>query len=302
MTTIPPSLPPSQYIYNQTPEVSFEEFCAQNNITQPTWNAMPQEDCFQKSVKLIAHRGFSSEVPENTIPAFEEAARQGYKYVECDVSWTADGVPVLLHDSTINRTAAYPSGFPLLISRHCSDMTYEQLLNFDFGVKKGEQFKGTKIPTFSEFLKCCKQNGLSPYIELKQSDSVDEDKIKMLVDLVGEYGLSDKVTWISFNPGYLKQISEYSPSARLGFLISQKPDEKTLEILTSLKTDTNEVFLDAKVSNLSKNLVNMFKENGFEVEVWTVDSMNSYNMAVNMGCSGVTTDNLTYTDTFSSSD
>lgn len=310
MTSIPPALPPTQYVYqvSQTSQDAFDEFCVQNNLITPTWNAMSENDCFQKQVKLIAHRGFSSTYPENTIPAFEEAARQGYKNVECDVTWTSDGVPVLLHDSTINRTAAFPSGFPLIIPRTCSDLTYDELLNYDFGIKKGDRFKGTKIPTFSEFLQCCKDNDLSPYIELKQNKLLNSDRIKMLVDLVGEYGLSDKVTWISFNPDYLKKVAEYAPTARLGFLDSKTPDNSTLEILDSLKTGQNKVFLDAKASKLTENSVKLIKENGYEVEVWTVGSMKYYDMAVKMGCSGVTTDNLTenevseYMDTFTKSD
>ncbi len=295
MTTIPPSQPPKQYVYqiSQTSQDACEDYLVKNNISTEYWNGMPEEDCFQRDVKLIAHRGFSSEAPENTIPAFEEAARQGYKNVECDISWTADGVPVLLHDSTINRTAKYSSGFPLLIPRHCSDMTYDELLKYDFGVKRGSEFKGTKIPTFSEFLQCCKDNDLSPYIELKKDKNVNSDRIKMLVDMVEEYGLTDKVTWISFNPEYLEKISEFAPSARLGYLYSKTPDNGTLNILNSLKTDKNEVFLDAKVSNLTANSVKLIKENGFSVEAWTVDSVKYYDMAVKLGCTGITTNNLT---------
>ncbi len=304
--SIPPVLPPTQYSYqvSQTSQDAFEEFCVQNNLITPTLNAMPEKDCFQKSVKLIAHRGFSSTCPENTIPAFEEAARQGYKNVECDISWTSDGVPVLLHDPIINRTAASPSGLPLLIPRYCSDMTYKELLKYDFGIKKGDQFKGTKIPTFSEFLQCCKDNDLSPYIELKNNKCVNPDRIRMLVGLVEEYGLSDKVTWISFNSDYLKIISECAPSSRIGFLYSKTPDKKTLAVLDSLKTDRNEVFLDAKASNLTKNSVKLIKEHGYAVEAWTVSNMKYYDKVVNMGCSAVTTNNLTenevseYIDTF----
>lgn len=55
--------------------------------------------------RLIAHRGGALLAPENTLPAFAEAARRGYRAVECDVALTRDGVPVLLHDRSLKRTA-----------------------------------------------------------------------------------------------------------------------------------------------------------------------------------------------------
>ena len=294
MFNIPPSLPPTQYVSypdSQTSAEALEEICAQNNISFETWNAAP--DSFQKDIRFIAHRGANSNAPENTIPAYQEAALQGYKFVEADISWTKDGVPVLLHDKTINRTASFSNGFPLILPRYCSDMTYDELLQYDFGIKHGEQYEGTKIPTFEDFLKCCRDYDLSPYIELKDDRTVNNDKIKMLVDMVDNYGLTDKVTWISFNADYLKMLSEISPKARLGLLCDTTPSDKTLKILNSLKTSDNEVFLDAKVSKLTKNSVKLMKNNGFEVEVWTVDDLKYFQIAKDFGCSGITTDNLT---------
>jgi glycerophosphoryl diester phosphodiesterase len=53
---------------------------------------------------VIAHRGSSSEAPENTLPAFEAAARRGADAIELDVRLTADGAPVVIHDATLDRT------------------------------------------------------------------------------------------------------------------------------------------------------------------------------------------------------
>jgi glycerophosphoryl diester phosphodiesterase len=53
---------------------------------------------------VIAHRGSSSEAPENTLPAFEAAVRRGADAIELDVRVTADGAPVVLHDATLDRT------------------------------------------------------------------------------------------------------------------------------------------------------------------------------------------------------
>ena len=58
--------------------------------------------------ELIAHRGWAYRYPENTLPAIAGALGAGARYVEFDVQITADGVPVLFHDSTLDRTAGRP--------------------------------------------------------------------------------------------------------------------------------------------------------------------------------------------------
>ena len=61
-------------------------------------------------LKLISHRGFSSEAPENTLPAYRLSKEKEYGYVETDVQFTKDQVAVCLHDKEINRTARLMDG------------------------------------------------------------------------------------------------------------------------------------------------------------------------------------------------
>ena len=60
---------------------------------------------YDKIMRSINHRGYNKIAPENTIPAYALSKENGYKYVETDVRFTSDGIPVLLHDVSINRTA-----------------------------------------------------------------------------------------------------------------------------------------------------------------------------------------------------
>lgn len=242
---------------------------------------------------VIAHRGYSEVAPENTIPAFIAAAENGYDTIECDVSWTKDSVPVILHDDTINRTARKENGWGFFFKRKCSDYTYEQLLQYDFGVWKGKEFKGTKIPSFDEVLECGKEYDLNLYIELKETDDFDEEKAKILVDAVKDAGLEDKVTWISFNDDYLKTISDIMPECRLGYLSKKKPTEKTIEILDSLKTEDNDVFLDVKASKVTEKSAALLDDAGFDFEAWTVDKSSSLDDLYSYDCKGITTNSLT---------
>ena len=130
-----------------------------------------------------AHRGGISYTPENTIPAFEEAIRLGFEYVETDPQLTRDGVLVLMHDYNINRTCRNTDGSPILEDVFVKDLTYEELLQYDAGIRMGEQFKGTKIPRLEELLALCE--GKDVIVELDKK--VPTEDLDVMFDVVEKY-------------------------------------------------------------------------------------------------------------------
>lgn len=108
--------------------------CALSAQTAP---ALPQRG-------ISAHRGADDTHPENTVPAFREAARLGAQQVEFDVRATKDGHLVIMHDPTVNRTTTGKG--------RVSDLTFAQIRELDAGIKKDPKFAGTKVPTFEEAL------------------------------------------------------------------------------------------------------------------------------------------------------
>lgn len=217
-----------------------------------------------KCIKAVAHRGYSTTAPENTIPAYVLAAQNGFKYVECDVSFTSDGVPMLLHDSTIDRTS---NGSGTL-----SQMTYDQVRQYDFGSWKSEAYTGTVIPTLSEFLDCCVTYSLHPYIELKDNGNYTQAQIQGIVDLVETKGLKGKVTYISFSAVYLGYVKNYDADARLGYVTSSVSDS-TYTTVQGLRTDSNHVFLDSKVYGSS--VIDSCKNINLPLEIWTLTDISS---------------------------
>ena len=119
-------------------------------------------------IKLQAHRGVSTEAPENTLPAIELAAAQGYAIAEVDVSVTKDGKFVLLCDDTLNRTARQTDGSAIEQPLPLAQLTYEEALNYDFGGWFSKKYEGTPIPLFEDILKFARAAG----IQIKLSDSV----------------------------------------------------------------------------------------------------------------------------------
>src|SRR5687767_5649877 len=91
---------------------------------------------------VVAHRGQSIAYPENTRLAYEQSAALGVKLIECDVNITRDGVLVMLHDPTLDRTTNGhgPVG----------DLTWEEVQRLDAGMKFGPAFAGARLPTTLE--------------------------------------------------------------------------------------------------------------------------------------------------------
>lgn len=209
-------------------------------------------------VKAIAHRGYSSDAPENTIPAYKLAKRKGYDYVECDVAFTADGTAVLLHDSTIDRTSSGTGSI--------SDLTFTDVRSLDFGAWFGEAYAGTVIPTFEEFIAFCRNVGLRPYVELKAGT---EAQVKSLVDVVARHGMLKETTWISFSADYLAYIREMDNTARLGLTVETVTTDIIAACL-SLRNGENEVFIDSHSYTGAE--VELCVSMGIPLEVWTVNS------------------------------
>ena len=218
---------------------------------------------YDLNVKAINHRGYSSEAPENTIPAYIMSKQKGFTYVEGDVSFTKDSVAVLLHDATINRT-----------SNGTGDITtlkYQEVLQYDFGSWFSEEYTGVKIPTFKEWMICCKNLGLHPYIELKSAGGYTQAQITQVVNEVEECGMKGKVTYISFSNTFLGYVKNADASARLGLLANPLNSSK-INQAKALKTTTNEVFLDAKLSTVTDTLISTLLTNNQPLEVWTVNT------------------------------
>lgn len=106
-----------------------------------------------------AHRGVSTEYPENTMPAFRAAWEQGYQIIELDPVFTADGKCVVFHDATVKRTCRTEDGQTLPETLKVSELTYDQLQAYDAGLFMGEKFRGTKVPLLSQALSFAAQTG-----------------------------------------------------------------------------------------------------------------------------------------------
>lgn len=238
-----------------------------------------------KNIKAVNHRGYNRIAPENTLPAFKLSKQMGFEYVETDVQFTSDDVAVLIHDFDINRTARNADGSAISSTVNIADITYEQALTYDFGIYKGVNYKGTKIPTLDEFLTLCRNIGLHPYIEIKTGTQA---QIESIVDMVEAHGMKGKVTYIADNSTRLLIVKAKDPNARLGSVVTDITSGQ-IQSAIDLMTDTNEVFMDAYPP--TSQIVSDCITAGLPIEVWTLDTKDRIT-ALDPYVSGVTSDYL----------
>lgn len=104
--------------------------------------------------QVWGHRGAGGQAPENTLPAFELAARQGAHGIELDVRRCADGQLVVCHDETVDRTSDGTG--------RIAELTWNQLRRFDFG-------GGAQVPALAEVLDLAAGTGMRVNVELKNT-------------------------------------------------------------------------------------------------------------------------------------
>ena len=107
----------------------------------------------------VAHRGAGRQAPENTLAAFRVGAGHGYRAFECDVKLSADGVPFLLHDATLQRTTS-GQGF-------AGEQGWNELSRLDAGGWHSRAFAGEPLPSLQGIARFCQRNGFALNIEIK---------------------------------------------------------------------------------------------------------------------------------------
>lgn len=242
-------------------------------------------------IRYVAHRGYHVQAPENTMPAFAAAAEAGYQFLESDVHFTKDGVAVLCHDSTINATARNADGSKIVGVKSIQFMTYEQLLPYDFGIAAGEAYRGTRIPTFREWIAFCREADVTPYIELKSSMTTEQ--VQTLMQLVEEAGMTDRAVWISFtwNLRMLQDVVAANPEAEVG-LLSNGLANTTVAMAKTLQTGQNRVFLDVLHTAVNRLSMQLAAQAGLEVEAYTVNDAELADALTSLGVVGITTNTL----------
>ena len=223
---------------------------------------------------ILGHRGASAVAPENTLAAFSQAIQDGADGIEFDVRLSSDGVAVVIHDDTLNRTG--------LISGAVSALTAAQLEQIDVGswfTKRtgGQTFAKETIPTLAAVFDLFVSNKAVLYVEMKCGERQALALAEAVVRQIDEHQMRERVVVESFALTAIADVKRIDPRVRTAALFEPRLSKpvSTLRTQTILKLarqhQADEVALHHTLARTK--VVQAAKDEGFEVVVWTVDDI-----------------------------
>jgi glycerophosphoryl diester phosphodiesterase len=228
--------------------------------------------------RVIAHRGFSGAAPENTLASVRAAIEVQADMVEIDVTLTADGRIVVIHDSTLDRTT---SG-----SGEVSQFTLAELQQLDAGSWFDARFAGERIPTLEEVF--TEVDGrILLNVEIK-SEAVSRGVVDKVASAIRETGMIDQVVISSFSPTALEEMHSLAPKIRTAVLYNTDfhQGRDAVEIVTGLGASV----FNIKRQRLTRKMSRRCREHGIPVGIYTVNEPRRMRRLVNKGISAIFTD------------
>ncbi|MBQ8398237.1 MAG: hypothetical protein IJX53_08615 [Clostridia bacterium] len=230
-----------------------------------------------------AHRGVSTDFPENTLPAFQGAIDQGYKFIELDPNFTLDQQCVLMHDSTINRTCRNADGSSLGDAAIAlGSIAYADLLKLDAGLFKGEQFKGTKVPLLSEVAELVEGTGVALKLDNKIQNYTDE-QLEIIFTLA-ENSKAD-IGFTCKDIGFVTRVAERLPGVTIHYDGPIAP--VVLKKLAPI-AETHELYIWVGINNANETICDMVKEVG-HLGIWTLSTDEQLEKAIALGAEVIET-------------
>ena len=230
---------------------------------------------------IFAHRGASVSAPENTMAAFDLAVRLGAKAIELDTMLCKDGVPVVIHDHTLERTTD-GHGF-------VSDHNQSNLISLDAGSWFSKTFKGEKIPILREVLERFSHNILIN-IELKNYHTPHDNLTEKVIKLVSEMDLWNSVLFSSFLPRNLRLIRNQEPKAKIALLAPS--GYRGWLYRSFFYLNLSPAIIHPELNDVDSKYIEREHKQGRRVHVWTVnDKAKARELLINE-VDGIFTDEL----------
>lgn len=230
--------------------------------------------------RWIAHRGAGHLAPENTLAGFRMGASHGYRAFECDVKLSADGVPFLLHDSTLERTT---DGHGPAIAQ-----SWSALQALDAGGWHGRSWAGEPLPALAAIARWIRRNGFALNLEIKPSPDHEQTTGAAV-------GTACRALWASDTPAGLV-LSSFRPEALLGAKASAPGIPRAL-LLDTLWDGWHEVARMLGVSAIvcqhglmDEPLRQRLGSDGWRALCYTVNDPSEARRLIRLGIDGIITD------------
>jgi len=226
----------------------------------------------------IAHRGFSSTYPENTLLAFRKALELGVRWLEFDLHVTRDDELVVMHDHTVDRTTDGTGAV--------SALTLGEVKRLDAGSWRGPQFAGERVPTFCETLDALGSEARM-VVELKFEGNL---AVSRVVELLRERSAIGQAVVSSFDLAKLPETRSLAPELPTTALV--RLGDRAPAALVSEVVETGADTLGIWCRDVTRELVESAREAGLSVRAWGLGQDQGTEMVrlIQAGVDGMTTD------------
>lgn len=249
----------------------------------------------------IAHRGYSGKFDENTMTAFRKAVEYGADGIETDIQLSKDGVPVIIHDETLDRTTdghgfvkdyslSELKKFRSISVGHTKELKEDMQENYtDDEIKHFAENNGEEIPTLEELLEMVSKCDLQLLnLELKNSIIEYEGMEEKVLDMIEKYNLKDRVIISTFNHLSLMKIRKIDSEIVLGALT-----ETTLANVPKYLKDINvQCYHPYFPSILNKEYMKEIKDSGIKVNPYTVNTESDMSAVIEAGVDSIITNEV----------
>lgn len=243
--------------------------------------------------------------PENTLLAARKALEIGADGWELDVAMSADGELVVLHDDTLERTSNAAQVFPERSPWSVYTFSLADLRRLDFGgwfirqdpfgqiaagvvsTQELKDFIGAPIPTLREALAFTCENQWWVNVEIKDANGTPAEAtiVSRTLALIEEMGMLEQVLVSSFNHDYLRQVKALQPRLRVGALV-EIPVADPLRLVRELGAEAYHPGAEV----LQAGQVQALRQQGYDVNVWTVNEEAEMRSLIEAGATGLFTD------------
>ncbi|TXT35857.1 MAG: glycerophosphoryl diester phosphodiesterase [Comamonadaceae bacterium] len=239
--------------------------------------------------RWIAHRGAGKLAPENTLAAFRVGASQGYRMFECDVKLSADGIPFLMHDATLQRTTNAVEALGRGLSAVAGDHPWSTLSLLDAGSWHSRTYAGETLPTFEAIARFCLNNAYFLNIEIKATPGDEHHTGEVVARHAARLWHGAKVPPLltSFDVASLEGAQKAQPELPRGLLLEEL---WTGWLETALRLGCVTVVCDQGLWDSSS--ITQAQSAGMRTLSYTVNEANEVKRLLELGLDGLITDRV----------
>lgn len=237
---------------------------------------------------VVAHRGSSGVVPENTVAAIRQAHRHSSDVVENDIQRTSDDELVIMHDVSLARTTDVEQVFPDRAPWNVGDFTLAEIKRLDAGSWFAPEFAGERVPTLAEWATAVGSRArmlLEPKSpELYPGIAEDLDHEIRTTPALRAAARAGRLVVQSFNHEWLRGYQALAPDVPVGLLFGAKPTAADIAAAATWADQVNPA-----LGVIDEATVDLVHTHGLEIHVWTVNDGQGMRRAHNWDVDGIIT-------------